>query len=119
MKYLLISFLLLILLAIIGSLVSFQAERDRLKNLKSETSAQIVEMSPRKTIDPETGQTNRILNVLITYRYSINGEAFERQRIFGTAESWAFKINQPAKVCFNPNNPEQADLFPAGYICNK
>ena len=76
-------------------------------------------MSPRKTIDPETGQTNRVLNVLIVYRYSINGENFERQMTLSKSESLAFRIGEQAKVCFNPVRQEQAELSPIEYRCGQ
>ena len=117
MKYLIALGFVMILLAIVGSLIIFQSERDKRKSLTSEVPAQIIEMSPRKTIDPETGQTNRVLNVLVIYRYSIAGKMFEKQTTVGKSESLDFKLNQPAKVCFNPNSPEQGELFPSEYKC--
>jgi len=107
------------ILAVGLSIFVFQSEQIEQKNLTSEVPATIIEMSPRKTIDPETGQTNRVLNVLITYRYSIKGENFEKQTTLSKSESKDFKIGEPAKVCFNPNYQEQSKLFPYEYKCAK
>ena len=119
MKYLIAICFVVILLAVVANIFVFQAEQVERKNLTSEVAAQIVEMSPRKTIDPETGQTNRVLNVLIVYRYSINGENFERQMTLSKSESLAFRIGEQAKVCFNPVRQEQAELSPIEYRCGQ
>lgn len=119
MKYLIALCFIVILLAVIANIFVFQAEQVEKKHLTSEVAAQVVEMSPRKTIDPETGQTNRVLNVLVVYRYSINGENFEKQMTVSKPESLAFRIGEEAKVCFNPTRQEQAELFPIGYKCGQ
>ena len=117
MKYLIALALTVISLAAVIGISVFQSEQNERKYLTAETQAQIIEMSPRKTIDPETGQTNRVLNVLVIYRYSIAGKVFEKQTTLGKSESLAFQVNQPAKVCFNPNRPEQSALFPSEFKC--
>ena len=119
MKYLIAVSFVVILLAVAASIFVFQSEQIERKNLTSEVPAQIVEMSPRKTIDPETGQTNRVLNVLVIYRYSIKSENFEKQITLSRSESLAFKVGQQAKVCFNPMRQEQAELFPFEYKCGE
>ena len=66
MKYLIAVGFVIVGLAVAASIFVFQAEQVERKKLTSEVPAQIVEMSARKTIDPETGQTHRVLNVLIS-----------------------------------------------------
>ena len=119
MKYLIAICSVVILLAVAANVFVFRAEQVDRRSLTSEVAAQVVEMSSRKTIDPETGQTNRVLNVLVVYRYSINGENFEKQTTLSKSESQAFRISEPAKVCFNPIRQEQAELFPIEYKCGQ
>jgi len=119
MKYLIAIGFVVIILAVGASIFVFQLEQVERKNLRSEVPAQIVEMSPRKAIDPETGQTNRVLNVLVLYRYSIKGESFEKQITLSKSESLAFRVGEQAKVCFNPMRQEQAELFAFEYKCGE
>jgi hypothetical protein len=119
MKYLIGGSFVVIALAVTASVFVFQVEQIERKNLTAEVPAEIPEMLPRKTIDPETGQTNRVLNVLVIYRYSINGENFEKQTTVNKTESLAFRVGEAAKICFNPENKDQAELFPIEHNCGK
>lgn len=119
MKYLIAISFVVIILAVAVSMFVFRTEQVERKNLTSEVPAQIVEMSPRKAIDPETGQTYRVLNVLVIYRYSIKGVTFEKQITVGKSESLAFKVGEQATICFNPVREDQAELFPIEYKCGE
>lgn len=119
MRYLIALAVTVIAMAVVIGIMVFRSAQNERKYLTSEAPAQIIEMSPRKTINPETGQTNRVLNVLVTYRYSIAGKVFDKQTTLGKSESLVYKINEPAKVCFNPSRPEQGELFPSEYECGK
>ena len=117
MKYLTAISFVVIILAVAASIFVFQTEQIERKTLTAEVPAQIIEMSPRKTIDPETGQTNSVLNVLVVYRYSIEGENYEKQTTVSKTESLTFRIGETAKVCYNPTRRDQAELFSLEYKC--
>jgi hypothetical protein len=107
-----------ILIVIIISIVVFLNERKKQKSLIYEAPAQIVEIYPRKEIDPTTG-IETIRNILIKFQYSFEGATFEKQIIISQIEGNSFRVGQNAKVCINPNNSEEVKLYPENYKCGQ
>ncbi len=60
-----------------------------------------------------------IVNLFVSYRYRVNSGEYTRKVIVGRGVGKAFAVGQPAKVCYNPENPDQAELFPIAYTCGQ
>jgi hypothetical protein len=95
-------------------------------NLTAESTAEITRVaidrdtktSRRKTSsNKKKKKTTTSVETEIDYRYSVAGKTYE-----GYAEKEGdvqrdFRSGAPAVVCYNPSDPEESEVFPAGHKC--
>lgn len=110
---------IIVLIVGTGSYFSFRKDEENRKHLTAEVPANITDVSARRDISPQTGQTNRIINILVSYNYVIDGKKFERSVILSKDADKSFKVGQHAKVCYNPQRYEKAELVAADYNCGR
>ena len=51
---------------------------------------------------------------VVTYRYAVGGESFERQ---DERNDWYRPESTQVKACYDPSNPGDSELVPAGRRC--
>jgi hypothetical protein len=111
--------LLVIALILAVSFIAFREDEQRHARLTAEAPATIVELYERRGTNREAGKTGGIENVFVRYRYEIEGKEYSRQVTMSARASRSFKVGQPAKVCYNPRNREEVELFASDYQCGK
>lgn len=111
----------LVVIVLIGaaSLVAFHQDEERHRRLTAEVPATIIEVYERRGTNPQTGKTGGVVNVLVSYHYEIEGKKYARKIIIGEQSGKSFKVGAPAKVCYNPRAPEEAELFSSEYPCGR
>lgn len=106
-------------LAMIGYYFAFLREEKRNSKLSAEVPAVVTATTNRRTSDPETGQ-ERSVDVLVNFKYEIDGVKYEKTTRKSKIESLAFIPWERAKVCYDPNDLttiENAELFPSNHKC--
>jgi hypothetical protein len=111
--------LVVIALILAFSIIAFREDERQDARLTAEVPASIVGLYVRRGQSPQTGATAGVVNVLIEYRYEIEGKQYARQVTMSETAAKSFKVGQPAKVCYNPGNPDEAKLFSGGHQCGR
>ena len=62
-------------------------------------------------------KTKTSVETEIDYRYAVNGKTYEGYSEKDGDVQSDFQRGSQAVVCYNPANPEESDLFNAGYKC--
>jgi hypothetical protein len=101
------------------SIIAFRADERQDALLTAEVPATVVSLYVRRAQSPQTGATSGVVNVLIDYRYEIEGKEYKRQVTMSEEAAKSFKVGQPAKVCYNPGNREEARLFSFEHQCGR
>ena len=53
----------------------------------------------------------------IDYRYTVNGQSYEGYSEKDGDMQRDYAVGRQAIVCYNPQNPSESDVFPAGQRC--
>ena len=106
-------------LAVIGtaSYFAFLSDERRRAHLTAEAPAEIVEVFFARGRDPQTGSPDAVNHVRVRFRYTVSGREFSRVATMNKVTGAKFKVGQPAKVCYRPEMPDEAELFEANYGC--
>jgi hypothetical protein len=74
--------------------------------------------STRKTSSNKKKTTTKTsVETEIDYRYTVNGKTYEGYIEKDGDVQRDFPSGSKAVVCYNPANPEESDVFAAGYKC--
>lgn len=106
-----------VLVAGAGSYFAFRSDEQRRTRLRAEVPAEIVEAFEQRGRNVETGNPRPVHSVRVGYRYTIADRTFERTIILNSVAGTKFKVGVPAKVCYNPQQVEEAELFEAAHRC--
>lgn len=111
----------LVVITVVGaaSFFAFREDEKRHQRLTTEVPADIIDVYDKRGTNPQTGATGGIVNVLVKYQYVIDGKGYSRNVTVGGEIGKSYNVGQPAKVCYNPRNQEEAELFPSNYKCGK
>ena len=106
-------------LVVVGaaSYSAFLSDERRRARLTAEAPAEVVEVFVAREKDPQTGSPGVVNHVRVSFRYAVSGREFSRVATLNKAAGARFKVGGPAKVCYRPGRPEEAELFEAGYSC--
>lgn len=110
--------LIVIALALVGSYYAFVRDKTRHEFLTASAHADITNVYERREVDPTSG-AQHIVNIQVTYKYMIERRAYQRSLQLGVGANNLYRPGQAAIVCYNPNHPEEAKLFPADHTCGK
>jgi hypothetical protein len=121
---------LLIICSLAPLLFALGACRSRdefLGRLTAEAPAQVVTVSldrGRRTTTTNrnrrrTRRTNENTETDIRYQYAVNGRTYDATAEKDGDQTSTFKVGMTAKVCYNPSNPEESEVFPSNYTCGK
>lgn len=95
-------------------------------NLTAETTGQITRVAldrdtktvKRKTSSNKTKKTTKTsVETEVDYRYTVNGKTFDGYSEKDGDVQRDFQNGAQVKVCYNPANPEESDIFAAGTKC--
>ena len=100
-----------------ASYFAFLSDERRRNHLTAEAPAEVAEVFFARRRDPETGAPGQVNHVRVSYNYVVNGQAFKRVATMNKVIGAKFKVGGPAKVCYNPERPGEAELFEVGYRC--
>ncbi|MDQ4122163.1 MAG: DUF3592 domain-containing protein [Acidobacteriota bacterium] len=97
------------------------------RRLTAETPAEITSVvldRDRKTTRRRSGSNNRrrtktttTYETDITYRYTVNGQVYNGETEKDGDLTGRFRTGTTAKVCYNPAQPDEADVFETGHRC--
>lgn len=109
---------------IIVSIMNFACS----SKLTAESPAQITRVAidrdtktkKRKTSSNKTKRTTSTsVETEIDYRYAAGGKTYDGYAEKDGDVQRDFPSGASAVVCYNPANPEESDVFPAGHKCGK
>ena len=95
-------------------------------NLSAEASAQVTSValdrdtktSLRKTsTNKKKKRTSTSYETEIEYTYSVGGKTYSGYAEKDGDVQRDFAVGSSVKVCYNPKNPEESDVIPAGSKC--
>jgi hypothetical protein len=95
-------------------------------NLTAETIGQVTNVvldrdrktSKRKTSSGKTKKTTKTeIDTEIDYSYAVDGKTYTGFSEKDGDVQAAFRSGSTVKVCYNPKNPEESDVFPSGAKC--
>ena len=95
-------------------------------NLTAETSGEITRVvldrdtktKKRKTSSNKTKRkTTTTFETEIDYRYSVGGKSYQGYSEKDGDVQRDFQTGAAVVVCYNPSNPDESEVFAAGYKC--
>ena len=91
-------------------------------NLTAETTGQVTNVvldRDRKTTKRKTssGKTKKTTKTEIDYSYAVDGKTYTGFSEKDGDVQAAFRSGSTVKVCYNPKNPEESDVFPLNAKC--
>ncbi len=97
------------------------------RRLTAEAPAEITSVvldRDRKTTRKRSGSNNRRRTTTktsyetdITYRYTVNGQVYNGESEKDGDVTGRFRAGSPVKVCYNPAQPDESDVFESGHRC--
>ena len=100
--------------------VSFLSSTEQKRGRTLESDARIVAVEPRYTRESDgTAVWDKIQTVSVVYRYEVGERKFERKDLLPPNAFKDFKVEEIAKVCYNPQNSDDAKLFAEPHDCGK
>ena len=99
------------------SYFTFRSDAARRRHLTSEVPAEILEVYAARNRNNEEGKPGAVTSVRVSFRFVLNGETIMRSNTMSRDQGKEFEVGKPAKVCFNPEDHRQAELFPQSYQC--
>jgi hypothetical protein len=95
-------------------------------NLTAETTGQVTNVvldrdrktTKRKTSSGKTKKTTKTeIDTEIDYSYAVDGKTYTGFSEKDGDVQAAFRSGSTVKVCYNPKNPEESDVFPLNAKC--
>lgn len=120
--------LVVVILAVIGIIVGVMVWRNRrhLATLTAEASAEILNVdvinnnSNRRSFSSNRQRrSGGSTHTAIDYRYVVGGRTLMATTEKGGDVHNQYKVGRPAKVCYNPSNPEDSEVFLPDYKCGR
>ncbi len=103
----------------VASYIAYRSDGRRAARLTAELPATITEVYVSRDRNNEEARPGRINGVRVTYQYSISGRSYTRTSSFGRNVGMNFREGGAAKVCYNPENPEEAELSEMNRLCER
>ena len=112
----------IVIIVLVGMLAinSFILREKAERHLLAEAKAEIIKIEPKYSRESDGMSVwDKIQSFTITYLYEINGQKIERSEDMSRNAYEIFKVGENAKVCYNPQNPNEIKLFLNSHVCGK
>jgi hypothetical protein len=111
----------------VGAALFFSYQRhQRLARLTGSAPAQVLEVKVRDSNSSNNRNTaqNRqrsspSYSTRITYRFEVNGRTIETEWTKSNDVSEEYEVGRGARVCYDPADPEDNEIFPLNYRCGR
>ncbi|MDQ2921275.1 MAG: DUF3592 domain-containing protein [Acidobacteriota bacterium] len=101
----------------IGAALFFGYQRhQRLARLTGEAPAQVLEVN---VTGSKRRRSSRNYSTRITYRFQVDGRSIETEWTKSDDVSDEYEVGRRAKVCYDPANPDDNEIFPLSYRCGQ
>ena len=112
---------------VIGAAIFFNYQRHQwLKKLTSEAPAQVLAVKVTSRSNPTQNQNQNLSNnstptysTRITYSFQAVGRTIETEWVKSGDQSDEYEVGRRAKVCYDPANPNDNEIFPLSYRCGQ
>ena len=116
--------MVVMLVVVIGAGIFFSIQRhQRLAKLTADAPAQVLEVkvtsNDRNRNSNFNSSSSRTYSTRITYRFEANGRSIETECTKSGDVSDEFEVGRRAKVCYDPTNPDDNEIFPLNYPCGQ
>ncbi len=113
--------ILAVVLTVLGVTMYFayRTDEEGRARLTAETPAVITEVYVVRERNNDTARPGRINSVRVSYQYSVDGRQHARTTSLSRNVGMNFTEGVAAKVCYNPINPEEAELFEMNRPCGR
>jgi hypothetical protein len=116
--------MVVLLVVVIGAGIFFSIQRHQwLATLTAEAPAQVLEV---KVVSRDRNRNQNInrpssptYSTRITYRFQANGRTIETEWTKSDDVSDEYTVGGRAKVCYNPSNPDENEIFTLSYRCGQ
>lgn len=105
-----------VLVLIVAAYFAYRRENDGRKSLTIETPARITKTDVRRGTGLEDAKEYSV-DTIVTYDYEIDGKTYQRTIRKNRMEALPFLPWGNAKVCYDPGDPDSAELFPLTHKC--
>ena len=105
---------------VIGAAIFFGYQRhQRLVRLTAEAPAQVSEVHVTSNNHYSNSNSARTYSTRITYSFQVNGRTIETEWTKGGDVSDEFEVGRRAKVCYDPEHPDDNEIFTLSYRCGR
>ena len=100
-----------------GAFIFFSWQRhQRLVRLTAEAPAQVLEVNVTSN---KRSRSSRNYSTRITYRFQADGRTIETEWTKSDDVSDEYGVGRRAKVCYDPSNPDDIEIFTLSYRCGQ
>lgn len=104
-----------VLVAVALAVLVYVRRRDQLARLTAEAPAKVVSVSVNN--DRARGNDRSRERTVISYTYAVGGQDLNGRSTKGGDVSGRYRIPAPVKVCYDPKDPYNSEIFEAEYRC--
>lgn len=101
---------------IVAAYFAFRRDVDGRKSLTTETPARITKTDVRRGTGLEDSKEYSV-DTIVKYEYKIDGRTYQQTIRKSRMEALPFLPWGNAKVCYDPSDPDSAELFPLTHKC--
>jgi len=105
----------MLLIAICAGIIAYRQKSMTNRRKSAGAVAHIIDTYERRGGSP--GQTAEVQDVIVDYEYTVNGRQYRDNVKLSGKTGLLFQKGQEAKVCYEPDNPANAELYASDYSC--
>ena len=105
----------MLLIAICAGVIAYRQKSMTNRRKSAGAVAHIIDTYERRGGSP--GQTAEVQDVIVDYDYTVNGRKYRDNVKLSGKTGLLFQKGQEAKVCYEPDNPANAELYASDYSC--
>jgi len=105
----------MLLIAICAGIIAYRQKCMTNRRKSAGAVAHIIDTYERRGGSP--GQTAEVQDVIVDYDYTVNGRKYRDNVKLSGKTGLLFQKGQEAKVCYEPDNPANAELYASDYSC--
>ena len=98
-----------------AGLIALRQRRMTNKHVTVSAVAHIIDTYERRT--GSTGQSAEVQDVIVDYEYTVNGRQYRDNVKLSGKTGQLFRKDQDAMVCYDPDDPADAELYASDYSC--
>jgi hypothetical protein len=105
----------MLVIAVCAGVIGYRQKGMSNKRKSAGAVAHIIDTYERRGGSP--GQTAEVQDVIVDYEYTVNGHQYRDNVKLSGKTGLLFQKGQEAKVCYEPDNPANAELYASDYSC--